>query len=78
MDKIRWGILGTGRIAADFARGLAAVEDAELVAVGSRTAESATAFADRFSILTRHASYADLAHDPNVDIVYVATPNSLH
>lgn len=78
MEKIRWGILGTGRIAGDFARGLTAVEDAELAAVGSRTAESANAFADKFSVPTRHASYAALANDPNVDIVYVATPHSLH
>jgi len=78
MDKIRWGILGTGRIAGDFAQGLTAVDDADLVAVGSRTAETANAFADRFSIPTRHASYADLANDPNVDIVYIATPHSLH
>ncbi len=78
MEKIRWGILGTGRIAGDFARGLTAVDDAELVAVGSRTAESANAFADKFSVPTRHASYEALANDSNVDIVYVATPHSLH
>ena len=56
MDKIRWGILGTGRIAGDFARGLTTVDDAELVAIGSRTGESANAFADRFSVPIRHAS----------------------
>lgn len=78
MEKIRWGILGTGRIAGDFARGLTAVDDAELVAVGSRSAETANSFGDRFSVPTRHASYEALAQDQNVDIVYVATPHSLH
>lgn len=78
MQKICWGILGTGRIAADFATGLAAVEDAELVAIGSRTQESADAFAARFDIPHRHASYDALAADPDVDIVYVATPHPLH
>ncbi|HRJ43450.1 MAG TPA: Gfo/Idh/MocA family oxidoreductase, partial [Caldilineaceae bacterium] len=78
MEKIRWGILGTGRIAGDFARGLTAVEDAELVAVGSRSPESANAFGDKFSVPTRHASYEALAQDTNVDIVYIATPHSLH
>lgn len=78
MEKIRWGILGTGRIAGDFATGLAAVEDAEIVAVGSRSQSSADAFADRFDIPNRHPSYTDLAADPQVDIIYVATPHSLH
>ncbi len=78
MEKIRWGILGTGRIAGDFAIGLAAVEDAEIVAVGSRTQESADAFAARFDIAHRHASYDALAADPDVDIIYIATPHSLH
>ncbi|HRC77289.1 MAG TPA: NAD(P)-binding domain-containing protein, partial [Kouleothrix sp.] len=44
MPAIRWGILGTGNIAAQFARGLAELDDATLVAVGSRTPEAAAAF----------------------------------
>jgi len=78
MTKTRWGILGTGNIASQFARGLAALDDAELVAVGSRTADSAEAFGERFSAPRRHSSYAALASDPDVDAIYVATPHPLH
>ena len=78
MDTIRWGILGAGGIAAKFAAGLAALDDAQLVAVGSRSAESANAFGDRFAIPRRHTSYAALADDPEVDAIYVATPHPMH
>ena len=78
MDKIRWGILGTGGIAKTFAQGLAVLPDAELVAVGSRSQAAADAFGDAFDVPHRHASYAALAEDPDVDVVYVATPHSLH
>jgi predicted dehydrogenase len=75
---IRWGILGTGRIAGLFASGLRALPDAEIAAVGSRTPEAADAFGDKFDIPRRHASYAALADDPDVDVIYVATPHTLH
>ncbi len=78
MDKIRWGILSTGRIAHEFTQGLAALPDAEVVAVGSRTAESAQAFASKFNIPRAHASYQALACDPQVDVIYVATPHNYH
>jgi len=75
----RWGILGTGTIAGKFATGLAAVGgDAELAAVGSRTAAGARAFADRHGVARAHGSYAALAADPDVDCVYVASPHSAH
>jgi predicted dehydrogenase len=77
-DTIRWGILGTGWIASEFAQGLAELPDAELAAVGSRAAGSANRFADRFQVPRRHASYQALAEDPDVDVIYVATPNPLH
>ena len=78
MEKTRWGILGTGRIAGDFATGLGAEEDAVIVAVGSRTQETADRFADRFDIPHRHPTYDALATDPDVDIIYIATPHTLH
>ena len=77
-ENIRWGIIGTGNISSQFARGLAVLPDAELVAVGSRTRASAEAFGARFDVPHRHASYAALARDPDVDAVYVGTPHSLH
>jgi predicted dehydrogenase len=76
--SFRWGIAGTGRIASDFVDGLRQVPDAEVVAVCSRSSESAREFANRRAIARAHGSYEALADDPDVDIVYVATPNSRH
>jgi predicted dehydrogenase len=78
MEKIRWGILSTGSIAATFVRGLRELPEAVIVAVGSRTATSAEAFGARFDIPHRHASYEALAADPDVDVIYVGTPHNLH
>lgn len=78
MKKIRWGILGTGTIAHKFASDLRFVENAELVAVGSRSVESAKAFADEFGIPISFGSYEELAQSDEIDIVYIATPNNLH
>jgi len=78
MEKMRWGILATGLIANHFATGLSVVEDAELVAVGSRSQANADAFANKWQIPNRHSSYEALANDPNVDAVYVATPHPFH
>lgn len=78
VDRIRWGISGTGGIAAAFARDLALLPDAEIVAVGSRTQAAADAFADRFGIAHRHVGYEALAADPDVDAIYVAVPHTGH
>lgn len=76
--KFRWGIIGTGIIAGKFAAGVDALEGQEVIAVGSRTQAAADRFADQYDIRRRHATYADLAADTNVDAVYIATPHSLH
>ena len=78
MDKIRWGILGAGRIAHQFAQGLSVLPDAELVAVGSRTQQKADQFGAQYNLPRRHASYESLAQDPDVDAIYVATPHPMH
>ncbi|HUK50891.1 MAG TPA: Gfo/Idh/MocA family oxidoreductase [Terriglobales bacterium] len=78
VEKTRWGIIGTGDIAKKFAAGLSVLSDAELVAVGSRAQRTADAFADSFRVAKRHNSYEGLAQDPDVDVVYVSTPHSLH
>ncbi len=75
---IRWGIIGTGYIARLFAQALQSMDDADLIAVGSRTQASADAFAKEFNVRHCHASYAALAADAEVDIVYIATPHALH
>ena len=74
----RWGILGLGSIANQFAEDLKVTPDAVLHAVGSRSAEKARAFGDKHDAPVRHASYADLANDPDVDIIYIATPHPMH
>ena len=77
-DVFRWGILGPGGIAKKFATGLGALDDAQVVAVGSRSQERADAFADAFDVPRRYASYEALARDPAVDAIYVATPHPFH
>ncbi len=79
-DTTRWGILATGRIAHGFARNLLEVPGAEIAAVGSRSAASAEAFAAELGTpsVRAHASYESLVADPEVDVVYVATPHAFH
>ena len=76
-EKLRWGIIGTGLIADLFVTDLLA-NGFTVSAVGSRTEGSAAAFAERFGIPTAHASYEALVADPEVDVVYVATPHPYH
>ena len=77
-NTIRWGILGTGIIASQFARGLKLVPEASLWAVGSRTVAKAQAFAEEFGAECSYGNYADLVADPNIDVIYVATPHNYH
>lgn len=76
--RIRWGILGTGQIAHQFAAALKRLPHAELLAVGSRALDSANRFAAEFDTTRRYSSYQSLVDDPDVDVVYVATPHSCH
>ena len=75
---VRWGILATGKIANSFARDLALLEECELTAVGARRQESADAFAARHGARRAYGDYRSLVEDPEVDVVYVATPHALH
>jgi predicted dehydrogenase len=74
----RWGVIGTGGIAAAFVTDLGLLPNTEVVAVGSRSQQTADAFADRFDIARRHPSYQALVEDPDVDVVYVSTPHPGH
>ena len=78
MRKIKWGILAPGSIANRFAAGLAAARDAVPYAVGSRDIGRARAFADKYGFEKAYGSYKELAADPDVDIIYVATPHPQH
>ncbi|WP_299091264.1 Gfo/Idh/MocA family protein [uncultured Microbacterium sp.] len=77
MTGLRWGILAPGGIAHAFAKDLRTA-DLDLVAVGSRRPDAAAAFAAEFQIPRAHGSYEDLVADPEIDIIYVASPHSHH
>ncbi|AZZ40955.1 gfo/Idh/MocA family oxidoreductase [Acidipropionibacterium jensenii] len=77
MTGLRWGILATGGIAHMFTRDLRTA-GLDVAAVGSRSLDSARAFADTFDIARVHGSYQELVDDPEVDIIYVASPHGLH
>ena len=78
MDKtIGWGIIGPGRIAYEFAESLRVVPGTKLAAVGSRSMERATKFSSIYGG-NPYGSYREMLKDPEVDIVYVATPHNFH
>lgn len=77
-NKIRWGIMGLGKIAHKFAQDLKQVDNAVITAVGSRSINKATDFASSYDAKNAYSSYEELAQDPDVDIIYIATPHSLH
>jgi predicted dehydrogenase len=76
--EIRWGIVGPGNIAAKVVEDFAVVDGARVVAVASRSLDRAQAFAERHGVDRAHGSYADILADPDVDVLYVATPHSQH
>ncbi|WP_125773119.1 Gfo/Idh/MocA family protein [Antribacter gilvus] len=76
---VRWGVLGAGNIASSFADGVRESTRAAVVAVGSRDLAKAEAFATAHAPGARaHGTYEELVSDPDVDVVYVATPHSHH
>jgi predicted dehydrogenase len=75
---IRWGILATGWIATSFTEDLKLLPGAIVAAVGSRTQEAAERFAATHAIPRAHGSWQALAEDPDIDVVYVATPHPAH
>jgi predicted dehydrogenase len=78
VTSLRWGILGPGRIPPRLVRGVGRSTRGELVAVASRDAGRAEAFAARHAIPRSFGSYEALLADPDVDVVYVSLPNHLH
>ncbi len=75
---LNFGILGAGKIANRFTDAFRYVEGAAVLAAASRDQQKAQAFADKHQIKKAYGSYHDLIHDPEVDIVYVATPHPFH
>jgi predicted dehydrogenase len=76
--KIRWGILGCGKIARKFAADLRLAKNAELIAIAAREQASADAFAKDFPVKFKHASYQALGENKEVDVIYIATPHAFH
>ena len=75
---VRWGVLSTARINDAFLGGVAASDDAEVVAVASRDAGRAREYADERGIARAHGSYEALLADPDVEAVYISLPNGMH
>ncbi|MDO4823689.1 MAG: Gfo/Idh/MocA family oxidoreductase [Bacteroidales bacterium] len=78
MNKLRVGIIGAGWIADKMAEALSPLDEAEVLAIASRSLEKARQFADERGISRAYGSYEELVEDPDVDLVYVATPHSHH
>ena len=76
--RIGWGVLGPGAIASKFASDLKQLSDARLTAVGSRSLERATVFAEKHGFERAYGSYEELVSDADVEVVYVATPHPYH
>ena len=76
--RYKWAVLAPGRMAAKFANGLKVLENAELYAVGSRDIKRAERFAKEHGFKKSYGSYEELAADPEVDVVYIASPHSHH
>jgi predicted dehydrogenase len=74
----KWGIIAPGKMAAKFTNGLKLLANADLYAVASRNPERAEKFARDHGFKKRYSSYEELALDPEVDIVYIASPHSVH
>lgn len=78
LSKLKWGIIGTGKIAGLFAHDLLLVEDAVFQGVASREGQKSKAFAEKYQAAKYYSSYEQLAEDPDIDIVYIATPHVFH
>ena len=79
MDKVRWGVLSTARIATEkVIPGIRRSERGEVVAIATRVDDRARAAAARLGIQRSHGSYEALLADPDVDAIYVPLPNHLH
>ncbi len=78
MKRYKWGILAPGKMSAKFTKALKLLGNAELYAVGSRDLSRAGRFAEEYGFRKYYGSYEELVQDPDVEIVYIASPHSLH
>lgn len=76
--KYKWGVITAGKMAAKFTRGLQLLDNAELYSVGARDIERAKKFASEFGFKKYFGSYEEMVADPELDVVYIASPHSHH
>jgi predicted dehydrogenase len=76
--KYKWGILAPGKMSAKFTQGIKLFENSELYAVGSRDLVRAKEFAEQYGFKKYYGSYEELAADPDLEVVYIASPHSHH
>jgi predicted dehydrogenase len=77
-QKHKWGILAPGKMSAKFTRGLKLLDNAELWSVGSRDLSRAEQFAKEYGFRKYYGSYEEFAADPDLEVVYIASPHSHH
>ncbi|WP_299079424.1 Gfo/Idh/MocA family oxidoreductase [uncultured Paraglaciecola sp.] len=78
MQSFNWGVLGPGSIAHTFAKAIAPSKKGKITAVASRSLQRATDFAKRYAIEKTYSDYKQMLADPNIDIIYIATPHNFH
>ncbi len=76
--QLQWGLMGPGRIAHKFAKGISETDSSTLVAVASRNQQRSDAFAAEYSITNAYSNYDALLQDREVQAVYIATPHPMH
>ncbi|WP_291103717.1 MULTISPECIES: Gfo/Idh/MocA family protein [unclassified Flavobacterium] len=77
-EKVKWGIIGLGNIAHQFAKELMLVEGTQITAVASRNLGKAQEFAEKYNCKKAYASYDEIINDDEIDILYIATPHDSH
>lgn len=78
MKKINWGIIGAGNISSKFATAIGGVEDANLMAIASRSLDKASQFAEKYHANKAYGSYEEMLQDETIDVVYIGTPHTEH
>jgi predicted dehydrogenase len=76
--RIRWGVIGAGRIAHTFCQDMAFSEYAEVSAIAARSLQSAQKFANHYAVNKAYGGYQHLYDDPQIDAIYIATPHNFH
>ena len=78
MEQMKVGIIGAGRIAANMAKTLNGMDDAVAYAIAARNLDRAQKFAKEWGFEKAYGSYEELVNDPEVELIYIATPHPFH